>query len=130
METETRVYYILDEHDQPKRVSKPIRDQWVRNTHISKICVAETHLMYYGHVATTVTTYFTGCDTMPYTDECCYLWESKTAYMHGEPRKYRTAEDAKQGHVQFVFFVIDLLRREGIEVSRRDVEIRQPITTE
>jgi hypothetical protein len=29
-----------------------------------------------------------------------------------------------------VFFVIDLLRREGIEVSRRDVEIRQPITTE
>jgi hypothetical protein len=123
-------YYILDDDNNPVKVSHPRRDQWLREVHISRVCVAETHLMYYGRVATTVTTYFTGCDTMPYTDECCYLWESKTAYLHGEPRKYQTLEDAKRGHNQFVFFVIDLLRREGIEVSQKPVDIKKPATTE
>jgi hypothetical protein len=127
MEKDYFEYYILDEYDQPQRVkSKDARDYWFNNTHISRICVAETHLMYAGNVATTVTTYFTGCDTQPYFDECCYLWESKTKYMHGETRRYENIEDARQGHDGFVCFVIDLLRREGVKVTRRDVEIPQP----
>jgi hypothetical protein len=38
-------YYILDDDDTPRKVSRPRWEEWMRNVDISRICAAETHLI-------------------------------------------------------------------------------------
>ena len=119
-------YYILDENNNPQKVPQLRRLQWIENVHISRLCVAETHLMYNGNPATTITTYFVGINRTPAVLCDPYLWETRVAYFYGEENRYQTLQSAIEGHEDKVNRVILLLRKENFIVERRDIEIPKP----
>jgi hypothetical protein len=118
-------YYILDDNFEPVRVSELRRSLWVDSVHISKICVAETHLIHKssGNIATTITTYYDGRNRTPAVLCTPYLWETRVAYYYGEENRYQTYQKAKEGHEDKVRSIITLLTKENFIVERRDIEI-------
>jgi hypothetical protein len=122
IEQEAFEHYILDEDYIPRKVSQLRFDQWIESVHISRICVAETHLIHKltGNVATTITTYFVGRNRTPAVLCDPYLWETLVAYFYGEENRYQTWQKAKDGHEDRVQAVINLLKKENFIVERRD----------
>jgi hypothetical protein len=127
MEMPDLEYYVLDNNDTPKHVTKPELDRWAKSVPIGKVLIAETHFMLTGTDVAGVSTYFTGCTGTPGIVCDPYLWETRIKIM-GHPRemygRYQDPHKAKEGHENAVERVSAILkRREKVSAERRDIEI-------
>lgn len=122
--TDAVQHYIILGNGTLCPVSEGTWSVWAENN-AARLKVRETHLVKRGtsDVWGKVLTYFTGIDACPGSDEPL-LWEVKLfGACPFETWRYSSRETAEQRHDGYVYVIISMLRKDGVELQA--VEIPQ-----